>query len=188
MNHILEGLERVVCHVDDILVFGNDEREHCKRLIEVLKRLESAHVTLNPSKCEFNQTAIKFLGHVIDRTGVKADPGKTKAITRMEAPRSVSDLWRFLGLVNQLGKCSANIAELAQPLRKLLSTKHTWLWGPDQEKAFTSVSEELVKPTTLTLYDPTAEAKFSADASSFGLGTVLLQRESGDQWHTHQRQ
>ena len=180
MNRIVEGLEGVVCQMDDMLVFGKDEGEHRERLAKVLKRLESAHVTLNPSKCEFNKTTIKFLGHVIDRTGVKADPDKTQAITRMEAPRSVSDLRRFLGLVNQLGKFSPNIAEITQPLRELLSSKRAWLWGPDQEKAFASIKEELVKPTTLTLYDLTVQVKISADASSFGLGAVLLQQEKED--------
>ena len=98
----------------------------------------------------------------------------------MEAPSSVSDLRRFLGLVNQLGNFSPNIAELTQPLRELLSSKHAWLWGMDQERTFARVKEELVKPTTLTLYDPTAEIKILADASSFGLGAMLLQRERGD--------
>ena len=79
---------------------------------------------------------MKFLGYIIDRTGVKADPDKTDAICKMETPKSVSDLRRFLGMVNQMGKFSPNIAELTQPMRELLSSKRAWLWGPEQEKAF----------------------------------------------------
>ena len=39
MNRIVQGLEGVVCQMDDILVFGKDEGEHRKRLAKVLKRL-----------------------------------------------------------------------------------------------------------------------------------------------------
>jgi len=84
-------------------------------------------------------------------------------------------------MVNQLGKFSSRISELTQPLRELLSTKRSWLWGPDQEQSFNQVKEELSQPTTLVLYDPKRELKVSADASSFGLGAVLFQQD-GDNW------
>ena len=179
INLILEGLEGVVCQIDDILVFGKDQEEHQRRLAKVLERLESANVTLNSNKCEFNKTSVKFLGYVIDHNGVRPDPDKTEAICRMEPPKSVSDLRRFLGMVNQMGRFSPNIAELTQPMRELLSTKRTWLWGPEQDKSFTKVKEELSKSPSLALYDPEAEVKISADASSFGLGAVLLQKVEG---------
>ena len=74
-------------------------------------------------------------------------------------------------MVNQLGKFSLQISELTQPLREMLSTNQAWLWGPELERAFGHV-KELLQPTTLVLYNPQAELKVSADASSFGLETV----------------
>jgi hypothetical protein len=56
-----------------------------------------------------------------------------------------------------LGKFSSKIAEIGQPLRELLSTKRTWVWGPAQEEAFTQIKKELVKLTDLALYDPNAK-------------------------------
>ena len=79
-------------------MFGENKEEHDRRLIQVLKRLESANITLNSRKCEFSKTAVKFF-YIIDRTGVKA---KTDAICKMESPKSVPDLRRFLGMVNQM--------------------------------------------------------------------------------------
>ena len=119
---------------------------------------------------------MKFLGHVIDDKGITADPDKTKALRQMEKPTTVTELQRFLGMANQLGKFSANLAQLTQPLRELLRKKNAWVWGQPQQNAFEKVKTELTAPTTLALYDPTAESKISADASAYGLGAVLLQQ------------
>ena len=179
MSELLTGLEGVQCQMDDILVFGKDEVEH-NRLVVVLQCIEEAGVTLNPEKCEFNKRELTFLGHVIDSEGICADPKKTAAIQGVQPPTSVPEL-RFMGMVNELGKFTPNLAVLTQPLRALLSKSSAWTWDSAQSIAFQQVKDELSKPTTLALYDPDAPTKVSADASLYGLGAVLLQ-QSNDRW------
>lgn len=115
---------------------------------------------MNPEKCAFSKITVKFLGHLIDENGIQADPDKTVAILKMEPPRNVPELRRFMGMANQLGKFSHRLAELNQPLRELLSSKRSWVWGPDQERAFADVQAELAQPTVLALYDLKQTLKF----------------------------
>ena len=66
MSQILEGLEGVVCHMDDILIHGPMQEVHDQRVRRVLNRLQESGVTLN-EKCEFSKSEITFLGHVITK-------------------------------------------------------------------------------------------------------------------------
>ena len=70
MSRILSGPDGILCQMDDVLVFGRDQSEHDARLTAVLQRIESAGATLNPDKCEFGKSTLKFLGHLIDEKGI----------------------------------------------------------------------------------------------------------------------
>ncbi len=100
MSNILSGLEGVLCLIDDVLVFGKDKNEHDERLAAALTWIKEAGVTLNISKCEFEKSKMKFRGHVIDADGIRGDPYKTSALQNMVPPTSVSELRRFMGMVN----------------------------------------------------------------------------------------
>ena len=175
MSQILAGQDGALCHMDDVLIFGNTQQEHDRQLHSALSKIQKAGLTLNADKCEFNKSEISFLGHVINHQGISPNPQKTDAVLSIDKPRSPTELRRFMGMVNQLGKFSAKIAELSQPLRELLGSKRTWLWGPAQDGALEAVKAELARPTTLAMYNQDAQTKISADASAYGLGAVLLQ-------------
>ena len=42
MGKILQGLPGVLCHMDDVLVFGRDTQEHDMRLEKVLRQIQAA--------------------------------------------------------------------------------------------------------------------------------------------------
>ena len=96
----LEGLDGVICIMEDILVNGRTQAEHDKRLDGVLARLTKAKVTLKPDKCDFSKHQLKFAGHSLRAHGIGPDTDKTATIEKMERPRNVSELQRFLGMIN----------------------------------------------------------------------------------------
>eukprot|EP00798_Chlamydomonas_sp_ICE-L_P005513 gene5513-biopygen2579 len=62
----------VVVYLDDILVYGRNPEEHAANLEKVLQVLQDEEFYAKLSKCTFNQSEIKFLGHIIGRNGVKS--------------------------------------------------------------------------------------------------------------------
>ena len=78
MECVLAGLtfEQCLIYIDDIIVFSATFPQHLEWLITVFEHLAHAGLKLKPKKCHFVRSEIRYLGHIVSRDGVKADPEK----------------------------------------------------------------------------------------------------------------
>ena len=177
IEKVLQGIPDVIVFLDDVLVSGKTQAEHLNTLEKVLSRLESAGLKARADKCRFLVRQVEYLGHVVNEHGISPTSEKTEAIRSVPAPRNVSELKSFLGLLTYYFRYLPARAKRLAPLYDLLKKDSVWVWGPEQQRSFHWAQNVLTSDSVLAHFDAAKEQVLICDASSRGIGAVLAQRE-----------
>ncbi|KAJ0816356.1 putative nucleotidyltransferase, Ribonuclease H [Helianthus annuus] len=159
---------------DDILVYSNSWAQHLADLRTVLELMRQNSLKAKKSKCSFAGEKVEYLGHIITKEGVSTDPAKIKAIQEWPAPINIKQLRGFLGLAGYYRRFIRNFGLLARPLTDLLK-KEGFKWDGLAQKAFDHMKQVLSSPPVLKLPDFSKTFVIETDASTRGMGAVLMQ-------------
>lgn len=75
------NLLQVLVYLDDLIVFGKPLEEYEERLLKVFARLKEVGLKQSFDKCQFCQSRVKYMGHMISADRVATDPEKVNAVT-----------------------------------------------------------------------------------------------------------
>ncbi|KAL5010856.1 hypothetical protein ScPMuIL_013161 [Solemya velum] len=110
-----------------------------------------------------------------DADGVHPDPDKVKAIQEMDTPQSAKQLQEFLGMVTYLSPFLPHASQLTAPLRELFKKDVLFDWTPSHQVAYNKIISLISREVSLSYFDPQKPSVLQVDASSRGLGAVLMQ-------------
>lgn len=165
----------VFVYLDDIVIVTPDFDSHVRVLEEVFNRLIRAGLTLSRDKCKFCMPELKFLGYVVNQSGLNVDPDKVSAIVNVPIPTSVTEVRRFLGMASWYRRFVPDFASTIAPLTSLLKKNSKFIWTNDCSKAFATLKNHLVSAPILNCPDFSLPFVLQTDASAFGIGAVLTQ-------------
>src|SRR5450830_1451924 len=176
MDRLFRRLPFVFTYLDDNLIASTTLEEHWDHLRQFLSILSENGLQLNPAKCVFAATSLKFLGHRVDADGVAPLTKNIEAVRVFPRPSDIKGLQRFLGMVNFYRRFMPGLAGLVKPLTDLLRGSPKKLdWTPEAEAAFGVAKAALQDCTVLAHPRPNSILSLAVDASDTHVGGVLQQ-------------
>jgi hypothetical protein len=139
--------------------------------------LKDAGLKLNPEKCYFLKRELAYLGYIVGKDGIRTDPTKIEKVKNFPIPKNLTQLRGFLGLASYYRRFIKDFSKIANPLNKLLKKTNPYVWTNTQQNAFNHLKNCLISAPILVYPDFGKEFFLYTDASTFGLGAILAQKD-----------
>nr|GEX03715.1 reverse transcriptase domain-containing protein [Tanacetum cinerariifolium] len=138
-------------YMEDIVIKGIDEEEMLADIKEPSERLQKINMKLN-QKCSFEMEEEQFLGHVVSKKGIKANPSKIQVLTSLQRPKTIKEVQSLNGKLALLKRFLSKCVEKSLPFFKTLKgclEKKDFTWIREADKAFKEIKRYIEKLPTL---------------------------------------
>jgi hypothetical protein len=175
------GETYVQAYMDDIIIFSKDREEHREHLRKVLRRLQEFGLKISREKFSFFKPEVRLMGHVISAYGVRPNEDKVAAIREIPVPTNAKEVRSFLGMVNYYRRFLGDLAEIVEPLNRLLKKGAKFKVTRQVQESVKWCKDKLSTAPILQFPDFDKGFVLTTDASTTAVGAVLSQtQEEGD--------
>ena len=129
---------------------------------------------LNPLKCTFGVNSGKFLGFMVTRRGIEANPIQLKAIMDSQTPTSRKGVQQLTSRLAALGRFISRFIDRLKSFFATLKGAQQDDWNQECDQALTTIKQYLTEPPVLvspeaddTLYLYLAVSEISVSVTLF---------------------
>ena len=176
MNEIFHDMSDVcVVYIDDLMIFTekDNQKEHDRVVLKVLRRLRDNDLFVKPEKCHFTVTEVDFLRMIVSHDRIKMDPEKVNAILKWPEPTNVKQVHAFLGLGNFYKCFIKDYAIISRPMVDLTCKDIIFNFGDKEKASFKALKAAFTTAPMLQYPNQDREFRLKTDASEFAVRGVI---------------
>jgi hypothetical protein len=164
-----------IVFLDDILIYFKSKEEHEHHMRLVLQVLREHHLYANIIKCSFYQEQIHYLERIILEEVITVDLENIEAIRGWLAPRNVSEIRYFMGLVGYYRIFIVRFSKITHLVTSLQNKVIKFNWTIECEENFNLLKELLTSAPILNIVDPNENFLVCTNACKERNGRFLTQ-------------
>ncbi|XP_056848940.1 uncharacterized protein LOC130499060 [Raphanus sativus] len=168
-------------YIDDMLVKSLVAGDHVLQLQECFNILNKFGMKLNPTKCTFGVASGEFLGYLVTKRGIEANPKQISALIEMLPPKSVKDVQRLTGKIAALNRFISRSTDRCLPFYKLLKGNKKFEWNTDCDAALSELKVYISEPPILSKPVHGELLYLYAATSEHAVSGVLVREEDNEQ-------
>ncbi|XP_024015214.1 uncharacterized protein LOC112088924 [Eutrema salsugineum] len=168
-------------YIDDMLVKSLLAKDHVRHLQTCFEILDQYGMKLNPTNCTFGVTSGEFLGYIVTRRGIEANPKQITAILELPSPTTKREVQKLTGRIAALNRFIFRSTDKCLPFYQILRGNKHLEWNDDCEHAFKQLKEYLSTPPILAKPEDGETLYVYIAVSVSAVSSVLVREDRGEQ-------
>lgn len=160
---------KILLYLDDILIATENIKEHLEILTDVFQTAARNKLIFRLDKCSFLYNLVPRLHD--NQNGIRPSKHNIESVLNYPIPRNTKEIQRFVSLASYFRRFIKNFAK---PLYDQMKKNVEFRFELNENNAFESLKNILSSEPVLVIYSLQLPTELHCDASSVGLGAILL--------------